>query len=152
MQTEIFKTYTKEQINAEKRRLESKYDSFDSLQQKFSVQKCGNPEFVDDYMVLKALDDEEITFTEKIVLKNLDIYQMVSEKRMEILDYLSTHDIKSLKNLANELKRNYKNVYDDVKALEKFGLVELIPDGRNKRPITKIDSIIVMPDKKVGGL
>jgi predicted transcriptional regulator len=47
-----------------------------------------------------------------------------------------------------ELKRDYKNVYDDVKALEKYGLVEFIIEGKNKRPITKIETISVLPDKK----
>ncbi|UCG71036.1 MAG: hypothetical protein JSV09_08580, partial [Thermoplasmata archaeon] len=112
--------------------------------------KCRNPEYVDDYMVWKALNEEDARLTEKIVLKTLGIYEMVSPKRMEILDYLSSHTTKSIKTLAGELKRNYKNVYDDIKALEKFDLVELMDDGRNKRPITKIDSITVMPDKKTG--
>ena len=148
MLTEISKSYSKVQIMAEKSRLEKKYDSIESLHQKFSVNKCRNPEYVDDYMIWKALNEDDTRITEKIVLKNLGIYGMMSPKRMEILDYLSSHNTKSIKTLASELKRNYKNVYDDIKALEKFGLVELIHDGRNKRPITKIDSILVMPDKK----
>ncbi len=152
MLTEIFKSYTKEQVKVERHRLESKYESIESLHQKFSVQKCRNPQFVDDYMVWKALSEENISITEKIILKNLDIYQMLSQKRMEILDYLSSHDTKSLKTLAQELKRNYKNVYDDIKALAKFDLVELIDEGRNKRPITKLDSISMVPDKKTGPL
>jgi hypothetical protein len=150
MQTEIFKSYTKKQVESERQHLESKYESIESLHQKFSVEKCRNPQFVDDYMVWKALSEEDIIITEKIVLKNLDIYQMLSQKRMEILDYLTSHETKSLKELAQELKRNYKNVYDDIKALAKFDLVELIDDGRNKRPITKLDSIFVVPDKKSG--
>lgn len=150
MQTEIFKSYSNEQIKAEKSRLEKKYDSMESLHQKFSINKCGNPDYVDDYMLWKALNEEDVKLTEKIVFNTLGIYDMISPKRMEILDYLSSHSTKSIKTLASELKRNYKNVYDDIKALEKFDLIELMDDGRNKRPTTKIDSIIVMPDKKTG--
>ena len=150
MHTEILKSYSSEQIKAEKSRLERKYNSIENLHQKFAVNKCRNPEYVDDYMVWKALNEENARLTEKIVLKTLEIYEMVSPKRMEILDYLSSHTTKSIKTLAGELKRNYKNVYDDIKALEKYDLVELMDDGRNKRPITKIDSITVMPDKKTG--
>ncbi len=148
MQTEILKSYSNEQIEAEKRRLERKYGSFENLHQKFQVIRCGNPEYVDDYMVWKALSEEEASIKEKIVLKTLDIYQMMSPKRMEIIDYLSSHSSKSIKTLAIELKRDYKNVYDDVKALERFGLVEFIIEGKNKRPITKIELISVQPDKK----
>jgi predicted transcriptional regulator len=112
------------------------------------VEKCRNPEYVDDYMVWKALDEEDLIYTEKIVLKSLDIYLMISPKRMELLDYLATHSIDSIKVLAKELKRDYKNVYDDIRAMEKFDLIELIDDGRNKRPVTKINTIVMVPDKK----
>ncbi len=149
MQTEIVKSYSNEEIMAEKRRLEKKYDSIENLHQKFTVNKCRNPELVDDYMLWKALNEEDTEITEKIVLKSFGIYGMMTPKRMEILDYLSSHGTKSIKTLASELKRNYKNVYDDIKALEFFGLIELIDDGKNKRPVTRIVSITVMPDKKM---
>ena len=150
MQTEILKSYSSEQLKGERMRLERKYESFENLHQKFSVNKCHNPDYVDDYMIWKALDEEDVILSERIVLKSLSIYQMMSPRRMEILDYLSSHGTKSIKTLAAEIKRNYKNVYDDVRALEKFGLIELVIDGRNKRPITKIERISATPDKKTG--
>jgi predicted transcriptional regulator len=150
VQTEIIKIYSDQQITAELKGLEDKYESIDSLHQKLQIEKCSNPDLVDDYMVWKALKEEEVVISEKIVLKTLDIYSMMSPKRMEILDYLTAHSINSIKLLAQELKRNYKNVYDDVKAMEEFGLVELVNDGRNKRPVTKINTIKMVPDKKAG--
>lgn len=150
MQTEIMKIYTKQQINAELKGLKAKYQSIDNLHQKVQIEKCSNPDLVDDYMIWKALAEEEVDISEKIVLKTLDIYSMMSPKRMEILDYLTAHSTNSIKLLAHELKRNYKNVYDDIKAMEEFGLIELINDGRNKRPVTKIDAIKMVPDKKIG--
>ncbi len=150
MQTEILKIYSEQQITAELKGLEQKYESIDNLHQKLQIEKCANPDLVDEYMVWKALLEEEAAISEKIVLKTLDIYSMMSPKRMEILDYLTAHSINSIKLLAQELKRNYKNVYDDVKAMEEFGLIELVNDGRNKRPVTKINAIRMVPDKKVG--
>lgn len=150
MQTEINKIYSEAQISAELLRLETKYQSMENLHQKVLIEKCSNPQEVDDYMIWRALNEEEVKISEKIVLKTLDIYLMMSPKRMEILDYLTTHSINSIKILAKELKRNYKNVYDDVKAMEEFGLVELVNEGRNKRPVTKIDTIKMVPDKKTG--
>jgi predicted transcriptional regulator len=144
------KSYTNEQIEAEKHTLASKYGSIDALHQRLQVEKCRNPEQVDDYMIWQALKEDDVKVTEKIVLKNLDIYLMMSPKRMELLDYLAKHSIKSIKILAKELKRDYKNVYDDIKAMEKFELVELVNEGKNKRPVTKIDSIMMVPDKKIG--
>jgi hypothetical protein len=150
VQTEIIKIYSDQQITAEMKRLVEKYGSIDNLHQKLQIEKCANPDLVDDYMVWKALLEEEVAISEKIVLKTLDIYSMMSPKRMEILDYLTAHSINSIKILATELKRNYKNVYDDVKAMEEFGLIELVNDGRNKRPVTKINTIKMVPDKKAG--
>ena len=147
MQTEILKSFTNEQIAAEKRRLERKYESFENLQHRFSVNKCQNPDIVDDYMVWRALNEDDVTFTEKIILKNLDIYLMMSPKRMEIIDYLVSHSTKSIKELAADLKRNYKNVYDDIKALEKFDLLDLEGEGKMRRPTTKIHSIMIKPDR-----
>ena len=88
MQTEILKSYSKEQIKSEKIRLEKKYDSIENLHQKFSVNKCSNPDYVDDYMIWQALNEDDTKLTEKIVLRNTSIYQMMSPRRMEILDYL----------------------------------------------------------------
>jgi hypothetical protein len=147
MQTEILKSFTNEQIETEKRRLERKYESFENLQHRFSVNKCQNPDIVDDYMVWKALNEDNVTLTEKIILKNLDIYLMMSPKRMEIIDYLVSHSTKSIKELASDLKRNYKNVYDDIKALEKFDLLDLDGEGKMRRPTTKIHSIMIKPDR-----
>jgi len=148
MQTEILKSFSGEQIDAEKRRLELKYESFENLQQRFSVNKCQHPDIVDDYMVWKALLNEgDVILTEKIILKNLDIYLMMSPKRMEIIDYLVSHSTKSIKELAADLKRDYKNVYDDIKALEKFDLLDLEGEGKMRRPTTKIHSIMIKPDR-----
>lgn len=147
MQTEILKAFSNEQIEAEKRRLELKYESFENLQQRYAVNKCLNPDMVDDYMVWKALNQEHATITEKIILKNLDIYLMMSPKRMEIIDYLVSHSTKSIKELASDLKRDYKNVYDDIKALEKFNLLDLEGEGKMRRPTTKIHSIMIKPDR-----
>jgi predicted transcriptional regulator len=151
MQTELVKSYSREQIEAERKRLEVKYGSVEHLNQKFSVQKCRNPEYVDDYMVWKSLEEEDVRITETIVINDLEIYKMMSPKRMEIIDYLSSHRTESIKTLALELKRNYKNVYDDIKALNKYGLVELVDSGKNKRPTTKIEHITLIPDKKLIG-
>ncbi len=150
MQTEILKSYSNEHIEAEKRRLERQYESLETLHQKISVEKCNNPQYVDDYMLWKAMEEDDVRLTDTIMLNNLDIYQMMSPKRMEILDFLSSHNTGSIKSLAIELKRDYKNVYDDVKALEKFGLIDLIVEGRNKCPITMIERISILPDRKIG--
>ena len=46
----------------------------------------------------------------------------------------------SINALAKLLKRNYKNVHDDVKALESIGLIERGEDGRYSVPWDEINT------------
>jgi predicted transcriptional regulator len=88
-----------------------------------------------------------ISFSEYLSFETFDIYSAVSPKRMEVLDYININEPKSVKDLAIGLGRDYKNIYDDVLGLSKFGLVNLIKIGRNKTPVTRVDYIQVIPKK-----
>ena len=66
---------------------------------------------------------------------------------MELLEYVSSHNPKSVKTLAAELKRDYKNVYDDLLALQRYCLIEFIREGKNKRPVTRLTGIEVILGK-----
>ena len=46
-----------------------------------------------------------------------------SERRMQLLSVIKHHKPRSIYHLAQLTKRQYKNVYDDVKLLEDLGLV-----------------------------
>ena len=61
-----------------------------------------------------------------------------------MLEYISQKNPISLKALAEETKRDYKNVYDDAKALQRFKLLDFIKEGKNKRPVSRITSIEVL--------
>ena len=45
---------------------------------------------------------------------------------------------------TKDTSRDYKNVYDDAKALEKYGLLEFVREGKNKRPIARVTGIEVI--------
>jgi hypothetical protein len=149
MKVEIYKSIREGQLETEIKRLEKKYGSFDNLRQKYSVIKCRRPEYADDYMIWKTIRSEDVRIQERVTLKTFDIYRVITPKRMELLDYLQTHRPESIKILAQELRRNYKNTYDDVKALETYGLVELLHEGKNKKPVTFIDKIDISPTKRI---
>lgn len=149
MKIEILKSYREGQIEAESKRLERKYGSFENLRQKYSIIKCRKPEYADDYMVWKTIRAGDVKIEERVTLKTYDIYRVFTPKRMELIDYLTTHDPGSIKILAGELKRNYKNTYDDIKALESYGLVELLHEGKNKKPVTFIEKINISPTKRI---
>lgn len=52
------------------------------------------------------------------------LFSALSPKRWELLKLLRKHGPLSIKKLAAELKRDYKNVYDDVKHLSKLDLID----------------------------
>ena len=50
----------------------------------------------------------------------------------------------SIKKLADNLQRNYKNVYDDLQALAKYDLVELRRSGRSLKPCSIVTHLEVV--------
>lgn len=53
------------------------------------------------------------------------LFQYLSPKRFELLQYLRSSGPLSIRKLAAELHRDYKNVHTDVKDLLQVGLIEL---------------------------
>lgn len=62
----------------------------------------------------------------------------ITPKRFELLDTLHKSGAMSINALAKLLKRNYKNVHDDVKTLEQIGLIEKNASGRYTVPWDEI--------------
>lgn len=61
----------------------------------------------------------------------LDVQTMVdtlSPKRLELLRHVHQHEVANVRELAQALKRDYKNVHTDVVVLESAGL--LVREGR----------------------
>ncbi len=52
------------------------------------------------------------------------LFSALSPKRWELMRFLRKQGPMSIKKLAANLKRDYKNVYDDVKQLEKLDLIQ----------------------------
>ena len=71
----------------------------------------------------QAVNETHITF--------LDVQTMLdtlSPRRLELLRYVHQHDASNVRELAQALGRDYKNVHTDVAVLESAGL--LVRDGR----------------------
>jgi predicted transcriptional regulator len=58
----------------------------------------------------------------------------LTPKRLELLDQMSRHNANSINELASRIGRDVKNVYNDLKVLESFRLIELVKDGRRMIP------------------
>ncbi|MDO9536835.1 MAG: hypothetical protein Q7J68_00765 [Thermoplasmata archaeon] len=112
---------------------EKKYGSLTSLHQKVLISKCTSPGMMDDYVMWKNLADGA-EFHDIIILRDSEIFDALSPRRVELLEYLMNNNPKSIRTLATALHRDYKNVYDDLNALSKYELIDLIPQGRALKP------------------
>lgn len=71
----------------------------------------------------QAVDEAHVTF-----LSFASMTETLSTKRLELLRYVRQHGAGSVHELAEALKRDYKNVHQDVRVLEDAGL--LVREGR----------------------
>jgi predicted transcriptional regulator len=61
----------------------------------------------------------ELSFTDGATMLSA-----LSEKRMELLMFLHKNKAMNIKQLAQQLNRDYSNIHGDVKLLLRFGLLE----------------------------
>lgn len=67
----------------------------------------------------------------------------ITKKRLELLQSLHEREAKDIKSLSSRIHRDYKNVYEDIKALNEAGLVEI--DDRGVRvPFDRILAEMVL--------
>ncbi len=120
-----------------------KYGSLTALQQKASMKKCTSPELVDDYMVWKSLEKKGAVLTEIHIWKNAEMMNQLTTRRLELLEHILKYGNQSVMELSSVTKRNYKNVYDDLQALEKIGLISFRTSGRKKIPTARTSNIAI---------
>jgi len=96
--------------------------------------KKGN--FISKIAGLKSSQD----FSDIKLLRNL-----LTNEKSRILYILKTKNPKSIYELSKILKRDFKSTREDLKVLERFGLIEFISEKNGKRkslvPILKIDGL-----------
>lgn len=90
--------------------------------------------------------DEPITTEHSVVFTDIDDFlRLLSPERLRMLDYLASHATKpprSINELARELGRDYKNVYDDVQDLADVGALNLERVGNRIVPQPTIVEIL----------
>ena len=140
MKIEIYKKYEEKDNEWMLNLLEKKYGNFEKLKKEVMINRCNNPNAVDDYILWKCLKKEE-KITERIIIEDSKFFNTLSARRTELIEFLNDSEYFSIREIAHGLKRNYKNVYDDIKALEDFFIIETVPFGRKKVPLGKIERI-----------
>jgi predicted transcriptional regulator len=66
------------------------------------------------------------------------LLKVLTPRRLELLKKLYDQEPMSIRALAKKLQRDYKNVHQDVQALEQIGLVSRTPEHRLSVPWGRI--------------
>ncbi len=71
--------------------------------------------------------------------------KVITGARLELLSAIRAKKPKSIQELARFVERDFKNVYQDVKLLSDFGLIDLIESGPKKAssPVSKFSEIVL---------
>ena len=138
----IIRNLTSEEIEEKIRRLEKEFDmSFEKFEELFLGQKLDTThartyfewaELVDSYK--GYIEEGTLDYTvEEIKDFKPEQAALLTPKRIELLYKLAVLRVESINDLAKKVRRNVKNVYQDLQALRKFGFVKM--DKRKGRAL-----------------
>ena len=79
------------------------------------------------------------TMTPRLAFGSLrELFSAITEKRLEMLRFVATNENLNTRQLSQQLGRDYKNVYTDVKDLVELGLLEKNERGQLTAPFDEI--------------
>jgi predicted transcriptional regulator len=93
--------------------------------------------------VRKILEKEDEKDNILFVQKQFQKFEMLTEKRVQIVKTVIHRQPSSIRELAIFLHRDIKNVFDDVKVLNDMGMIKLIRIGRRQQPVVKRKFIVI---------
>ena len=85
------------------------------------------------------LDDTETI--DEVFLTIEELGRILTPRRIELLQKIRELKPSSIKELAEKIGRDFKNVYNDLKVLHGAGFVEFEKDGKSRRPYLPYDEL-----------
>ena len=85
------------------------------------------------------LDDTETI--DEVFLTVEELGRILTPRRIELLQKIRELKPSSIKELAEKIGRDFKNVYNDLKALHGAGFVEFEEDEKSRRPYLPYDEL-----------
>ncbi|ADC65468.1 transcriptional regulator protein-like protein [Ferroglobus placidus DSM 10642] len=103
----------------------------------------------DDYVALMDYEDwKHFLENPDVEVEEGEIFvtnvSFLTPQKLQLLEAIKKHRPKSIRELAEKVGRDVKNVYMDVKELEKIGLIELKDSGRAKKVELKYNEIHII--------
>jgi DNA replication protein DnaD len=138
----IIRSLTSEEIEEKIKKFEKEYGmSFEKFEEQFLKQRLDGKlariyfewaELVDSYK--GYIEEGTLDYTvEEIKDFKPEQAALLTPKRIELLYKLAALRVESINDLAKKVRRNVKNVYQDLQALSKFGFVKM--DKRKGRAL-----------------
>ena len=138
----IIRNLTSEEIEEKIKKFEKEFGmSFEKFEELFLGQKLDTKharvyfewaELVDSYK--GYIEEGTLDYTvEEIKDFKPEQAALLTPKRVELLYKLAVLRVESINDLAKKVRRNVKNVYQDLQALSKFGFVKM--DKRKGRAL-----------------
>lgn len=138
----FIKVFDKKEKKFLQKQVFEEFGSLDRLKQKVSRTGCREPELVDKLKIIECLQ-KGADYKEEVISHDEKSLSALTPKRIQIMEYVSNNTVGSIQELAQKLNRDYKNVYDDVRALSDNGLIELNKEGKRRVPVLKADNILI---------
>ncbi|SEN47778.1 Predicted transcriptional regulator [Halorientalis persicus] len=113
------------------------------------VQIGTTPDRGDLEETLEAIDAGESVESEpaRLTVESLELFgRIFRPTNLELLEAIAEHDPASIRELARIVDRHPPEVTENVHELADYGLVELVDDGRAKRPTIWYDEIEISGD------
>lgn len=70
-----------------------------------------------------------------------DITRVLSEVNLELIRAIAEHEPQSMREAAELVDRDFKEVHGNLTELETIGLIEFEKEGRAKRPVVPFDKM-----------
>jgi hypothetical protein len=147
----IIRDLTSDEVQDKLRQFEKEFGmNFEKFEELFLKQKL-DPGFTRSYFEWAELmdsykgyiEDGELDYSvEEIKDFRSEQASSLTPKRIELLYQLAALRVESINDLARKVKRNVKNVYEDLEVLRRFGFVRLSKrKGRALTPETLVKEI-----------
>jgi len=152
MDWRVVKSIPLQQVQTRVAILREKYGSLSHLHEEFTKGRMP-PGIFDDYIQWTNMDhalrayqegeDFEYLAEEELILPEKE-YMLLTPRRLELLAYLGVEPVSSINDLAEKLERDVKNVYQDLKTLERLGFISLRREGRSLIPEQIVYEITIL--------
>ena len=93
----------------------------------------------------RAERDEKVDTEHRLYFENLEtLLKTLTAGRWVLLKILRTNGRMSIRALANELGRDYKNIHTDVRRLELIGLIDRTKDNKIEVPWDIVEARLML--------